>query len=388
MSRRWLKVLPASGLAALLSCTSVTVQPPPEAPAPQPEQPQPQASSPQAADPLPVRIHRAGSLWEAVDWSTLPGFESDTLAEAWNAWLKSCERPPAALAAVCPQVRQLSLADDAGKRAWLQSNFQPYKVLAPDTDADRGLLTSYFEPELQASHLPQGAFTVPLYAAPPQLRARQPWFSRQEIATLPQAQAALQGRVIAYLDSAVDAMSLQIQGSGRVRITEPDGQIRLVRLAFAGHNGHTYASIGRYLIDQHGLRDASWPGIKDWLARHPQWLQTVLWQNPRVVFFKEEALTAFEAGFGPRGAQGVALTPGRSIAVDPRSIPYGTPVWLSSPGPLQNLQRLVLAQDTGGAIVGAVRADYFAGWGAQAGEFAGRMKQSLQLWVLWPKSVN
>lgn len=388
MSQRWLKALPALGLVALLSCTSVPVQAPPEAQAPQPEQPQPQASSSSAAGPEPFRVRRAGSVWEAVDWSSLPGYEGDTLAEAWNAWLKSCERPPSTWAAVCPQVRQLSLADEAGKRAWLQSTLQPYKVVAPDSGSDRGLLTSYFEPELQASRLRQGAFNVPLYAAPSQLRARQPWFSRQEIDTLAQAQAALEGRVIAYLDSAVDAMSLQIQGSGRVRITEPDGRIRLVRLAFAGHNGHTYASIGRYLIDQHGLRDASWPGIKDWLARHPQWLQTVLWQNPRVVFFKEEALSAFEAGFGPRGAQGVALTPGRSIAVDPRSIPYGTPVWLSSSGPLQNLQRLVLAQDTGGAIVGAVRADYFAGWGAQAGEFAGRMKQSLHLWVLWPKGVN
>ena len=104
-----------------------------------------------------------------------------------------------------------------------------------------------------------------------------------------------------------------------------------------------------------------------------------------MVFFREEALSPLDAQFGPRGAQGVALTPGRSIAVDPQSIPYGTPVWLSSQGPVANLQRLVLAQDTGSAIVGAVRADYFAGWGAQAGDFAGRMKQPLRLWVLWPR---
>lgn len=388
MRPRWLKALPALGLLVLWSCTSAPQRPASQDPpgAPDISQTQPQSSP----EPLPTAtsLRRPGSLWQAVDWSALPGFDSDSLAQAWNAWIKSCERPTAPLAAACPQVRQLSLADDADKRAWIQSRFQPYRVVALDTGSDTGLLTSYFEPELQASRLPQGAFNVPLYAAPAQLRSRQPWFSRQEIDTLAQAQDALQGRVIAYLDSAVDAMSLQIQGSGRVRITEPDGQIRLVRLAFAGHNGHTYASIGRYLIDQHGLRDASWPGIKDWLARHPQLQQTVLWQNPRVVFFKEEPLNTFDAGFGPRGAQGVALTPGRSIAVDPRSIPYGTPVWLSSSGSLQNLQRLVLAQDTGGAIVGAVRADYFAGWGAQAGEFAGRMKQPLQLWALWPKGVN
>jgi membrane-bound lytic murein transglycosylase A len=111
----------------------------------------------------------------------------------------------------------------------------------------------------------------------------------------------------------------------------------------------------------------------------------MLWSNPRVVFFKEEALSDLEAAFGPRGAQGVALTPGRSIAVDPGSIPYGTPVWLASSGPQVQLQKLVLAQDTGSAITGAVRADYFTGWDANAAELAGRLKQPLRLWVLWPR---
>ena len=133
------------------------------------------------------------------------------------------------------------------------------------------------------------------------------------------------------------------------------------------------------------LRDATWPGIKAWLAANPRRLQEFLWSNPRMVFFREEALSPLDLQFGPRGAQGVALTPGRSIAVDPQSIPYGTPVWLASQGPVASLQRLVLAQDTGSAITGAVRADYFAGWGAEAGDFAGRMKQPLKLWVLWPR---
>jgi membrane-bound lytic murein transglycosylase A len=111
----------------------------------------------------------------------------------------------------------------------------------------------------------------------------------------------------------------------------------------------------------------------------------MLWSNPRTVFFREEPLSELDAEFGPRGAQGVPLTPGRSIAVDPGSIPYGTPVWLASPGPLVPLQRLVVAQDTGSAIQGAVRADYFAGWGPEAGDLAGRLKQPLRLWVLWPR---
>jgi len=156
-------------------------------------------------------------------------------------------------------------------------------------------------------------------------------------------------------------------------------------LAFAATNDQPYRSVGRWLLDQGLVRDASWPGIKAWLAQNPQRVQELLWSNPRVVFFREEALSELDAAFGPRGAQGVALTPGRSIAVDPLSIPYGTPVWMASQGPQTSLQKLVLAQDTGSAITGAVRADYFAGWGPQAADLAGRLRQPLQLWALWPK---
>jgi membrane-bound lytic murein transglycosylase A len=111
----------------------------------------------------------------------------------------------------------------------------------------------------------------------------------------------------------------------------------------------------------------------------------MLWSNPRTVFFREEALSELDAQFGPRGAQGVPLTPGRSIAVDRDSIPYGTPVWMQTIGPVAQLRRLVLAQDTGGAIVGAVRADYFTGWGDEAYTLAAGLKQPLQMWALWPR---
>jgi len=159
----------------------------------------------------------------------------------------------------------------------------------------------------------------------------------------------------------------------------------MVRLAFAGTNDQPYRSVGGWLLQQGLLRDASWPGIKAWAAQNPQRLNEMLWSNPRIVFFREEPMSDLDAAFGPRGAQGVPLTPGRSIAVDKESIPYGTPVWLASTGPVTNLQRLVLAQDTGSAIVGSVRADYFTGWGPEAGELAGRLKQPLRLWVLWPR---
>lgn len=372
---------------------SCAVKPPTPSPAPTPPAstepplpaPGPVADSPPAGPP----IVRARSRWVPVRWADLPGFEQDDTTAAWNAWIKSCERPGSTFARLCSEVRRLSLATAEEQRAWMRARLQPYRVEplgGPGAPGAEGLLTSYFEPVYDASRTPQPGFGAPLYRPPPTLAQRKPWYTRQEMETLPEARAQLAGSEIAFLADPVEALILQIQGSGRVRVTEADGSQRLVRLAFAATNEQPYRSPGKWLIDQGLLRgDATWPGIRSTLAAHPQVLQGFLWSNPRMVFFREEPLSALDAQFGPRGAQGVALTPGRSIAVDPHSIPYGTPVWLASQGPVAELQRLVLAQDTGSAIVGAVRADYFAGWGPEAGEFAGRMKQPLRLWVLWPK---
>jgi membrane-bound lytic murein transglycosylase A len=335
------------------------------------------------AGPLPPAIDRAQSRWVPVQWTDLPAFEQDALHEAWPAWLRSCDKPTPTWRALCPQLRQLADASPTARRDWLRERLQPYRVESRQAQVD-GLLTAYYEPLLEASRKPQGRFTVPLYAAPAGLAARKPWFTRQEIDTHPQAKAALRGKELLYLNDPVDAMVLHIQGSGLLRVSESDGRVRTVRLAFAGTNDQPYKSIGRWLLDQGLARDASWPGIKAWIARNPARVQELLWQNPRYVFFREEALPAGDTP-GPKGAQGVPLTAGRSIAVDPGSIPYGTPVWLATSGPTANLQRLVLAQDTGTAITGAVRADFYAGSGVEAGELAGRLKQALRLWVLWPK---
>jgi len=171
-------------------------------------------------------------------------------------------------------------------------------------------------------------------------------------------------------------------------VTEPDGAERLVRVAFAGSNDQPYRSVNQWLLSQGVSKINPWPdATKAWAVQNPQRVNQLLWSNPRYIFFREEALTADNVGLGPRGAQGVPLTPGRSIAVDPASIPYGTPVWLASSGPAATLQKLVLAQDTGSAIVGAVRADYFAGTGAGAGLLAAAVNQPLRLWVLWPKGA-
>jgi membrane-bound lytic murein transglycosylase A len=332
---------------------------------------------------LPPPVVQGKSRWVPVRWAELPGFREDSLFEAWNAWLKSCQRPGPTFARLCGEVRQMSIASSAEQRSWMVARLQPYRVEAADTGAADGLLTAYYEPVIPASRLPGKGFAVPLYGMPAGLR--KPWYTRQQIETVPEVQAQL-GRPLAWIADPVEAMVLHIQGSGRLRIVEPDGAQRTVRLAFAGTNDQPYKSIGTWLLATGQTRDATWPGIRAWIAQNPGRVNELMWNNPRYVFFREEALDGLEAEFGPRGAQGVELTPGRSIAVDRQSIPYGTPVWLYSAGPSANLQKLVMAQDTGSAIIGAVRADYFTGWGADAGEVAGRLKQGLRLWVLWPKT--
>ncbi|MHB1248561.1 MAG: murein transglycosylase A [Polaromonas sp.] len=334
---------------------------------------------------LPAPRMQGRSRWVPVRWAELPGFEDDRLYEAWNAWIKSCERPGPAFAPLCGEVRRLSIASAQQQRAWMVDRLQPYRIETLQGAAE-GLLTSYYEPVLRASRQPGAGYEVPLYSVPATLGSRKPWFSRQEIDTLPEARAALKGLEIAWVADPIDALSLQIQGSGRLSISEPDGSRRTIRVAFAGSNSLPYRSVNQWLLAQGVSKINPWPdATKAWAAQNPQRLQELLWSNPRYIFFREEALSDLDAAFGPKGAQGVALTPGRSIAVDPASIPYGTPVWLASRGNAANLQKLVLAQDTGSAIVGAVRADYFAGTGAEAGQMAARFNQPLRLWALWPR---
>jgi len=341
--------------------------------------------------PLPViegTLQRGRARWVPVRFGELPGWDADRAAEWWPALLRGCERPAPGWAALCAQARVATLpgfSDDA-TRVWLQQRLQAYRVESTE-GATEGLMTGYFEPLVDAVRTPRADMRVPLYAPPPELATRKPYLTRQQLDTLPASQAALRGRPIAYIADPLDLLILQIQGSGRLNITEADGSRKLVRLAFAAHNEQPYKSVGRWLIDQGELSaaQASWPGIKAWARANPKRLNEMLWSNPRVVFFREEPLP--DPQLGPKGGQGVPLTPGRSIAVDVQSIPYGTPVWLDSTEPLSStpLRRLVMAQDTGSAIVGAVRADYFWGWGADAEAQAGRMKQPLRLWVLWPR---
>ena len=289
-------------LATLAACTST---------------PPPRPSGPTTVTPPVGSMTREHSRWIPVAWQELPGWNADTPQAAWPALLKSCQRSPPAWLELCANARQAAPRDDAELRAWLMRHLQPYRVEALE-GGTAGLITGYYEPVIDARRVPGGPYRVALHAPPADLATRRPYWTREQLQTLPQAQASLRGREIAYVASPLDALVLQIQGSGRLRITEPDGRIREVRLAYAGNNDQPYRSVGRWLIDQRELQagQATWPAIRDWAQRNPQRINELLWANPRYVFFREEPLS--DPAVGPRGAQGVPLTPGRSIAVDPQ----------------------------------------------------------------------
>ena len=373
-------LLAAIILGMLASCVSAPSAPP-AAPAPTGEKPV--ATTPAMA---PLVMQRGRARWVSADWAELPGWEADNTAELWPALLRGCEKPPLEWARVCIEARGVHPASAASARGWLRQRLQPWRVETAEGAAE-GLITGYFEPLVEARRVATGAYRIALYGAPSDLATRKPYWTRQQLDTLPAAKASLRGAALAYVADPLDALILQIQGSGRLALTEANGQRQLVRVAFAGHNDLPYKSVGKWLIEQGQLRleQASWPAIKTWARANPQRVNEMMWANPRYVFFREEPLPDPTAG--PRGAQNVPLTPGRSIAVDPQSVPYGAPVWLDTTEPLSNtaLRRLVMAQDTGSAITGAVRADYFWGWGETAEQQAGRMKQPLKMWVLWPR---
>jgi membrane-bound lytic murein transglycosylase A len=336
-------------------------------------------------------------------WEDVKGWGADNLAETHGALLASCtvlaKQPP--WQAACEAARALP-AEDAALRAFFEARFRPWRVVNPD-ETTEGLVTGYYEPLLRGSRERSRTFAHALYGVPDDLlvvdlgelypelkhfrlrgrlegRRVVPYWSRAELT--PQA-PSLAGKALLWVADPVELFFLQVQGSGRVEL--PDG--RRVRVGYADQNGHPYQSIGRRLVEKGELKleEASMQGIQAWARANPQRLNELLNANPSFVFFRELP----DNGGGPPGALGVPLTPGRSIAVDPRAVPLGAPVFLSTTHPAsgQPLQRLVMAQDTGGAIKGAVRADFFWGFGAEAGAQAGRMRQRGEMWVLLPHGL-
>lgn len=371
--------------------------PPPAAATPRPAEPPP--VTPPAAEParpLPM------SWIRAVSFADLPGWRRDDLTLAWPALLQSCRglRSQPLWNKVCEAAAQLALPDTDTARAYFERHFLPYQVLQSD-GLEQGLVTGYYEPQLRGSRYPSMKFPYPLYGPPddllvvdlgalyPELRNLRlrgrldgrkvvPYFSRAEIEN---GQGALRGKELLWVDDPVELFFLQVQGSGRVRLENGD----IVRIGYADQNGHPYRSIGKWLIEQGELTldKASMQGIKDWGRRNPNRLPELLNANPSYVFFRELPNHLS----GPLGALGVPLTAERSIAIDPRAIPLGAPVWLATTRPNSSvaLERLMLAQDTGSAIRGNVRADFFWGYGDDAGRLAGAMKQKGRMWVLLPR---
>jgi membrane-bound lytic murein transglycosylase A len=356
-----------------------------------------------AAAPAPAQP--PAKALQAARWADLPGWADDDLVAAWPAFLQSCRalasKPKWPLwRAACAEAKGLAASDGAAQRRFFEARFEPYLLTNPDGTTS-GLITGYYEPLLRGSRQRSATFSQAVLGVPadllsieladllPDLKGMRlrgrlqgnkviPYYSRADIDA---READYADRVLLWVDDAIELFFLQIQGSGRVRL--PDGG--MVRIGYADQNGHPYQSIGRVLIERGELKleQASMQGIQAWARANPEKLTELLNANPSYVFFREVKSQGNE---GPQGAMGVPLTAERSIAVDPRLVPLGAPVFLSTTQPNASapLRRLMLAQDTGGAIRGVVRADYFWGFGAQAGNQAGKMKQQGQMWVLLP----
>jgi len=341
--------------------------------------------------------------YEPVAFAALPGWDTAPLAASVRAFVAGCARvaPGQAMHEACAAARALPAGDEAAARAFYEGAFAAYAVVAPDGTRD-GLVTGYYEPVLEGSRGPSARFAQPVHGVPddlvvvdlaaqyPELRGMrlrgrldgrrlQPYYSRGEILT---RNGAIDAPVIAWVEDPVELFFLQVQGSGQIQLATGER----IRVGFAEQNGHPYRSLGRHLVERGelALEQASMQGIKAWAAANPERLQEALGHNASYVFFRE-----LPAQDGPVGALGVPLEAGYSIAVDPKFVPLGAPVFLATTYPLspQPLERLAMAQDTGGAIRGALRADFFWGSGAQAGELAGRMRQPGRMWVLWPRGA-
>lgn len=343
----------------------------------------------------------AATLFRPAEWEDLPGWSDDDLAEAWPAWRMSCKalvgKP--GWEAVCQSSARVDGRDSDAVREFFHGYFRPYEVVNQDETVD-GLVTGYYEPIIRGDRVRTDLARFPVYGVPedlvtvdlaslyPELKHMRlrgrvvgnrlvPYFSREEIAD---ENSAFSGTPIAWAEDQVELFYLHIQGSGRVEL--PTGE--QIRIGYAEQNGHPFRSVARILIQRGELaaHEASMSGVSRWGRKNPGKLAALLNENPSFIFFRRLP----DSPSGPLGALGVPLTERRSIAVDPRFIPLGAPVFLSTACPMSDepLNRLVMAQDTGGAIRGAVRVDFFWGLGDEAGAFASRTKHPGRKWVLLP----
>ncbi len=313
-----------------------------------------------------------------VPVASLPGWSQEDAAGLDQAIARQCalRAPPVPWPRLCAEVPR-----QAGRlKEWVQQRFVARPVTGADGNAD-GLITGYHEPALTGSLVRRDVRQEPVYRRPPaEVLTRRP--TRAEI----ERSAMLAGSELAWIDDPVEAFFLHVQGSGRIRL--PDGKV--LRIGYAGDNGQPYTAIGRVLRERGASSEQELDAgrIKAWLRANPGQARDVMRSNARYIFFRE--LPPADPDEGPPGSLNVPLTAGRSIAVDPRHVPRGALMFLSTTHPADGspLRRLVMAQDTGAAITGAVRADLFWGSGQQAETNAGLMKQRGRLWLLVPVGAN
>ena len=335
-----------------------------------------------------------------ASFSTLPGWSTTRLEPSLRAFLNGCARAPAVLLGPCGTATTIAIGDEDGARRFFETYFTPYAIISTEPTGDTGTITGYYEPVLRGSRTRDIVNRFPIFGVPDDLivvdlanvapetrnlrlrgrvdgRRLVPYYTRGEIDARGET---FKAPIIGWTSDPVELFFLQIQGSGQLELDNGDR----VRLAYADQNGHPYRSLGRYLVDRGELTldQASMQGIKSWAAANPGKLQDALNVNASYVFFRESADPR-----GVVGALGVPLVPQYSLAVDRRFIPLGAPLFLSTTYPLsdQPLVRLAFAHDTGGAIRGAVRADFFWGTGPDAAVPAGRMRQPGKMWLLWPR---
>ncbi len=353
----------------------------------------------------PTPSEHSSVHFEASTWNGVPAAQPGSWQSALSALQQSClsMRMQNDWAQVC---QTATSAAPSSAEVFFRQHFTPWQVIANGTSGtnETGLMTGYYEPLLRGSRHCGGTYQYPLYGVPddlitvdlaslyPQLRGLRlrgklvgnklvPYDTRAQI----DARNDLTRKAIVWVDDEIELFFLQIQGSGRIRL--PDGS--MVRVGYADQNGHQYRSIGNVLIQSGELKasEASMQGIQAWARRNPSRVKALLAKNPSYVFFQEKP---GDTSLGPTGAQGVPLTPQASVAVDRSYWKLGT-VFLvdaSQSSPALKLTRPVIAQDTGGAIRGPIRFDYFWGFGDEAGRQAGRQKSRARAWVLVPNGMQ
>ena len=350
--------------------------------------------------------------WRAVAFSDVPGWTEDRLDDAWRPFVSGCTVLLERLATkpdwrdICIAARASEPRDAPAARSFFEQHFTAYELRTTAGGAT-ALVTGYYEPLLHGSRERDDRYRYPLYGPPddllivdlaqayPELADKRlrgrlegkrvlPYWARADIEA---GRTMLAGKELFYVDDSLAAFFLQIQGSGRVEL--PDGSV--VRVGYADQNGWPYRAIGKLLVE-HGelsLEQVSMQSIRQWAKEHPQRLPSLLAENPSYVFFREVTPDSRSLIDGPSGTLGVPLNAGRAIAVDAGFIPLGSPVFLSTTRPSSGapLNRLTMAHDTGGAIRGPLRADFFWGFGDEAEREAGLMKQDGRMWLLWPKDL-